>query len=87
MYTQPELKDYQDKWLQAERELAIKSLEILGWDPSIYDEFAPSEKIPQPIKQSKKQGQEDNFTKADFMKALKKVSRPIAKPKSSPKPS
>ncbi len=61
MYEQPELKDYEDKWLQAERELAIKSLDILGWDPSIYDESAPSEEIPRPIRQSKKQGQGDRL--------------------------
>lgn len=65
MYKQPELKEYQDKWLQAERELAIKSLEIGDWYTLTYDEFTPSENIPEPIRQSKKKGHKDNFTKAD----------------------
>ena len=66
MYEQPELKEYQDEWLQAERELAIKSLEIWGSYTYTNDEFIPNENIPEPIDQSNKRGDKENFTKADF---------------------
>lgn len=79
MYTQPELKDYQDEWLRVERELAIKSMEMGDWYTAIYNEASPSENTPAPTDEAKKQGSRDNFTEADFMKALKKASRPIRK--------
>ena len=53
MYTQPELKDYQDEWLRVERELAIKSMEMGDWYTAIYNEASPSENTPAPIHEPK----------------------------------
>lgn len=85
MYKQPDLKDYQDDWIQAERDLAINSMGILGLLPIVQEGFIPNESINEPV--SKQHEDEDYFTKGDFTKALKGVNRRIGKPKSSPKPS
>ncbi len=49
MYTQPELREYQDEWLRVERELAIKSMEIWSRYTYIEEETIPSENNTKPI--------------------------------------
>jgi len=85
MYKPPELKEYQDEWIQAERDLAINSMGILGLFPIPQEEFTPSQGSSEPTKIAKQNKDTDHFTKSDFIKAWKKVSRHIEKPKSSPK--
>lgn len=87
MYKQPELKEYQDEWIQAERDLAINSMGILGLFPIPPDEFTPSQSSSEPTGIPKQNKDADHLTKSDFIKALSKVSRHIEKPKSSPKSS
>ena len=86
MYKQPELKeDYRDEWLKADRDLAINSTIITVYPPAQEsDSEGEIDKMPLPEDIQKIS---DQFTRGDFIKALKRVSQPIKKPKSSPKPS
>lgn len=34
MFTRPEIKDYRSRWLEAERQIAINSIPVLGWPSS-----------------------------------------------------
>jgi len=85
MYRQPDLEDYRDEWIQAERDLAINSAGVLGLLPIVQEEFIPSESIAEPEESSKQHEDEDRFTKGDFTKALKRVSRRIEKAKPASK--
>jgi len=38
MYVRPEIEDYRDKWLEAERELAINGAQVIEWTPSASEE-------------------------------------------------
>lgn len=72
MYVRPEIEDYQDKWLEAERELAINSAQVSGWSPS-----ALREPTILPVTPTRVPKPEDDFTRDDFIKDLKKVTRPL----------
>ena len=86
MYKQLELEeDYRDEWLKAERDLAINSTIITNYPPEQEtDSEGEIDKMPLP-KDIQKIG--DQFTRGDFIKALKRVSQPVRKPKSASKPS
>ena len=87
MYQQPEVQDYQDEWIRAERDLAISSWAIWGLFPIVQEDSATDEDNSEPIEQHEKNKDESGFTRSDFIKDLKKASQRIEKRKSSPKPS
>ncbi len=81
MYARPEIKDYRDKWLEAERELAINGAQVIEWLPSAHSE--PTEHIdvppdaPKPEK-ARRHNLEDcslGVSRKDVLLALRRVAK------------
>jgi hypothetical protein len=82
MYKSPEMGDYLKKWIEAERDLAIMGVQL---QPPL-----PHQDMDIPVELGKDaipieppiENDTDSFSKEDFIRSLKKVSRPVGKEKS-----
>jgi len=82
MYMYEEPKQYEDAWVEADRELAILNYELglIGLQQSGGQSVEVEENalVPEPVI-----GKDaDSFSREDFIRSLKRVSRSIGKGKS-----
>jgi len=71
MYEVAEIQDYRQKWLEAERDLAINWIEFQSDSPN----YEPIDNVDKDIST-------DSFNKDVFIRSLKKASRLIDKGRS-----